>query len=228
MSKSVNHVSGPFCQPCLRTVPLRSLTSHCSGPAAVASFLRSGRMHDVFTQPRHAARSSAAHRACRAATWTGGRGPLSSSVRPAMRLSLVLVLLCAVGLSCGGRSAGTRRTAREPRPQSASAPRTLVPRESAATAPDAFGATGLLGCYEFRLPADMPEYFGLFPGDRVVRFELARKAATDAGRFVVIGGPPSHSASSSWAFESAVEADVRWYYREAVVILAFRDTEGKL
>ena len=37
-------------------------------------------MHAVFTQPRHAARSSAAHRACRAATWTGGRGPLSSSV----------------------------------------------------------------------------------------------------------------------------------------------------
>ena len=62
----------------------RSLTSHCSGPAAVASFLRSGRMHDMFTQPRHAARSSAAHRACRAATWTGGRGPLSSSVRHAM------------------------------------------------------------------------------------------------------------------------------------------------
>ena len=58
----------------------------------MASFLRSGRMHDMFTQPRHAARSSAAHRACRAATWTGGRSPLSSSVRPDVR--------CVSG-SCG-------------------------------------------------------------------------------------------------------------------------------
>ena len=58
----------------------------------MASFLKSGRMHEMFTQPRHAARSSAAHRACRAATWTGGRSPLSSSVRRASRLAGLAVV----------------------------------------------------------------------------------------------------------------------------------------